>query len=1133
MRRLTCILLVVLTIALLTSTAVIGSAAEFTPVVFEDAVQVHNGGTYPRMTLLNNGALEYYYQSGYKYSLNSGESFSTAISTTKNAKSTVDVDGTTHALVRENHHALELSDGTVMMAYRSLTKGYVNDQGEVVSAKTVNGKFYSSIRVVTRPNYTAEYDNEQIIIENVYNSTNDERCGFWEPFLIQLDDTTVAMYYADDFSPADSGANQYIMVILYDIKTGTWGEPTIAVNEEKTMGREGMPMVARLVDGNYVMAVESHCLQQSRKYIFVVRLWFSQDGINWDKGVVVAAPGALNLIPSYASLDYWCAAPCVTVLPDGRIAVSYQDNYAGKDDRTYKPDDKTYNAMPCIILSKDKITYENAGNISSSTKGVSSSFTSLASGFTNHSTISDSIKNDIYGIWNSTFYANGYLYFCSSLGYNTSDTTRTALGTYLCRALVDESAVPDEKKTAQRYGTLEVNNPEKLLRIMNDSTMWNKDIVLTADIDLSKSVYDASRGFAQTPIGYLNTAKFTGSFDGQGHTINGLNIQNTVSANKTGLFGYCDGATIKNCTLYGTVTSSGDYCGSFAGYSQNSHFANLTSYVSVSGTTHVGGIAGRMLGGSVGGSFNNCVNRGAVSASSNSVGGIVGMIDTNTGAAKNTTFTDCANYGSVSGATSIGGLIGQINHLTTKGCTVSVTGCVNNGAVTSSATNSSAGGIVGQYIVGTVSASTNGVFTISDCENNAKITGKQNVGGIVGRMHSGVSQNTVSECENNGVISGTSTSVGGIVGKLDTVAASARKTTVSSCTNRASVSSSNYVGGIVGYINHLTENASEVELLDCVNHGAISATADSSCVAGIVGQTAIVPASGSTAEKCNGAVTFDGCENYGPITGRSYVAGIAANVNLENSSANGKLYLSECKNYAQIGDSNATTRVAGIIGRILGTKNCRAEINLCYNEGNIVSGSSGKDVGGIIAVAKYADIADCESRCDITTQNTTVANMGGIIGLTNTDVTVSRCYYTGNTAQNPIAGTSPDCTSNNNYYYVDSSITDEDGAFVELNKGEAYYPGFDFDNVWYATVLGPRLRYGKTFIKGDVNGNGRVDIADPIIIQRYLAKWDGYAEYIVYDSADVYNLGTIDICDAVYIVRHLAGWVGYEDLGTN
>ncbi|MBQ2734064.1 MAG: dockerin type I repeat-containing protein [Clostridia bacterium] len=979
MRKLVVVLLAVLAVlAALPFVMTNGSAAEYPELSFDEAVRVRKGGTYPRMTLLQNGALEYYYESGYKYSLDSAASFNTAdtaggISTTTNAAAEYTVGNVTHTLVRANQHALELSDGTMMLAYRSHTSGDAGD-----------GKFYSSIRVMTKSSYVGTYSNEQTIVEAVYTKTATEKRGFWEPFLIQLDDTTVAMYYADDYSPADSGKNQYIMLALYDMKTGTWGEPQIVINQEKTMGREGMPMVARLTDGSYVMAVESHCLQKTRRYAFVTRLWFSSDGKTWDKGIVVAAPDAEN--PAYSALKYRCAAPCVTVLPDGRIAVTYQDDYVTSAGRQFTGEDNE-TAVPCIILSKEKVTYDNADSLAATEKGVSSSFTRLDTPFGDGSLIPDEYKGEYYGIWNSTFYANGYLYFCSSMGYNTANNTRTALGTYVCRALVDESKVPSAEDTAKRYGTIEVSRSEQLLQIMNDSTVWGKPIVLTKDIDLSSSIYDASRGLGQTSIGYLSGFKFTGSFDGQGHTVKGLNINNTVTGNRTGLFGYISGATIENCILYGTVSSNGEYCGAFAGYSENSVFRDLTSYVTVTGTKNVGGIAGRLLGGAKGGSLTNCKNYGTVNASANNAGGIVGFLDTTVSAEKNVLVSDCENHAVVSGVSCVGGIIGQINHLTTNGCSI--------------------------------------------------------------------------------------------------------------------------------------------DILSCKNSAVISATATDSLVAGIVAQSTV---STSTVGDYNGILNIKKCENSGNVTGIKYVAGIAANVNFEKADIVTKLNISECKNYGDIGDSTAVAYVGGIAGRTLGRENSRAELSLCYNSGTIATGSTGKDMGGIIAVTKYTDISDCESRGNITTANTTPASIGGILGRIGTSTSVKRCYFTGMTALNPIVGSSS-CTSENNYYYTEAASSDKYGSAVELKASAAAYAGLDFENIWYATVLGPRLRYGKTFIKGDVDGNGTVEVSDIVVLQRYLAGWDGYAEYIVYDSADVYDLGVIDVCDAVSIIRHLAGWSGYENFG--
>ena len=89
-----------------------------------------------------------------------------------------------------------------------------------------------------------------------------------------------------------------------------------------------------------------------------------------------------------------------------------------------------------------------------------------------------------------------------------------------------------------------------------------KTFVLTSDIDLG--------GHEWTPISMsTNLAKgetFRGTFDGQGHTIKGLNSnQKDVAA----LFGYVYACTIKNVTIDGATLASNHYAGGIVGWVLN------------------------------------------------------------------------------------------------------------------------------------------------------------------------------------------------------------------------------------------------------------------------------------------------------------------------------------------------------------------------------------------------------------------------------------------------------------------------------------------------------------------------------------------------------------------------------------
>ena len=56
---------------------------------------------------------------------------------------------------------------------------------------------------------------------------------------------------------------------------------------------------------------------------------------------------------------------------------------------------------------------------------------------------------------------------------------------------------------------------------------------------------------------------------------------------------------------------------------------------------------------------------------------------------------------------------------------------------------------------------------------------------------------------------------------------------------------------------------------------------------------------------------------------------------------------------------------------------------------------------------------------------------------------------------------------------------------------------------------------------GDVNGDGKVNISDAVILSRYLADWD---VTIVEANSDLNGDGICDVRDLVMLRRHLAGW---------
>ena len=139
-----------------------------------------------------------------------------------------------------------------------------------------------------------------------------------------------------------------------------------------------------------------------------------------------------------------------------------------------------------------------------------------------------------------------------------------------------------------------------------DTDAWAE---LTEDIDLSRVCGEDS---SWTPIGSNSDNAYTGTFDGQGHTIEGLYIDS--SETYAGLFGVVGmGGVIQNLTVdEGFVTGSNNV-GGVCGYNDQGTIQNClnTGDITATGTD---GKAGGICGSNNGGPLANCLNTGAVTA---------------------------------------------------------------------------------------------------------------------------------------------------------------------------------------------------------------------------------------------------------------------------------------------------------------------------------------------------------------------------------------------------------------------------------------------------------------------------------------------------------------------------------------
>ena len=196
---------------------------------------------------------------------------------------------------------------------------------------------------------------------------------------------------------------------------------------------------------------------------------------------------------------------------------------------------------------------------------------------------------------------------------------------------VSLAAAKDLGYTIESDGSYTVTSADGLMNVAElvNGGKTDINITLTADIDLT--------GKDWAPIGTSFSNKYTGTFDGGGHTIKGLTV--TTNDQFVGLFGSIGYAgTVKNVMMEDvqiTSNPSSGFAGGVAGYSDGT-IENCSVSGSVSGTVYVGGVVGAQWNGSITGCSSSATVKGMVH-----VGGVVGQ--TNDGA----TMTACYATGNV------------------------------------------------------------------------------------------------------------------------------------------------------------------------------------------------------------------------------------------------------------------------------------------------------------------------------------------------------------------------------------------------------------------------------------------------------------------------------------------------------
>ena len=526
----------------------------------------------------------------------------------------------------------------------------------------------------------------------------------------------------------------------------------------------------------------------------------------------------------------------------------------------------------------------------------------------------------------------------------------------------------------------ELNSLQRVAENLNDGRdALSYNYILKNDIDASGLV----NGTYNT-IGGGNKA-FTGTFDGDGHTIVGLQANG-------GLFGKLgSGAVVKNINIASSVFTgkNTDSVGAVAAENNGGSISGISGYgntIKGSGG-YIGGLVGKNYGG-----ISNSNDHSTVIAGADTVaGGIAGVNGTKAGIGgtiDNVQSTSAVTTGVLAEfqyASNLGGIVGKneynINNVSAHGITGKTGNTKTSGGIVgtnegriSNAYNESIihgseniGGVAGNN--GT-QASKSEQTELNDVANAVEIIGDaggKNVGGLVGMQEHA----TTNQGRNTGVITGC-TNVGGMVGynKADSYLnnlENSPQATITGITN---------VGGIAG-VNEGEISADDQ--LNLVNSGKIHGWEN---VGGIAGKNSgsianvnsninlyVIEEATRTALKGNAVITpkaqfFGGVtgENVGIITNAtnrarvdaaqaSYVGGIVG----RNTSENGK------------------------VGKLLGMGNS--------NEGFVI----GKNyVGGVIGKNEVAITGTDAQSVGIVNSGTVIAlagGAGGIIGENSANIT--------------------------------------------------------------------------------------------------------------------------------------------------
>jgi hypothetical protein len=291
----------------------------------------------------------------------------------------------------------------------------------------------------------------------------------------------------------------------------------------------------------------------------------------------------------------------------------------------------------------------------------------------------------------------------------------------------------------------QIADANDLLELAADASHYDKDFILTADIDLTGQTFTAAViAPDMDDSNYdFDGDEFTGTLDGNTHqiknfTINGGNNYYIGLLGQIGVDGQIKNLAIVNATIQGNYYVGGLVGGNYG------IISSCYTTGAVGGNGCVGGLAGVNSSGTI--SFCHA----AVSVDGiGSIGGLVGFNCLGILGYYESMIRFCYATGEVSGDSSVGGLVGDNNGGTIISCFA--TGAVNG--------YSDTGGLLGKNEISFMSLGSYETGEVVSCYAAGTVSGEDYVGGLLGANIA----SHVADSYSTGFVTGIS-NVGGLVG---------------------------------------------------------------------------------------------------------------------------------------------------------------------------------------------------------------------------------------------------------------------------------------------------------------------------------------------------------------------------------